>query len=400
MLTPDATFSSASLAEKSDDSARAMPPVERTKELDGLRGVAALTVVFWHFFCLFPKSQWTLVWKASPLYVLVAGGEAVLLFFVLSGFALSAMYVETRNSGYKSFALRRIIRIYGPYLGALVFAVAADRMLSHGHRSHFSLWFNRTWTVPFCWADVWTHVGFIGIYNYAVFNTAFWSLVHEMRLSLVFPIMYVAVSGRRLSVQIGFACLLVIAGTVCEATIAKQSDVGLTVLYSSLFVLGLCIFERKSALAEWYGKLTPRGRFAVVTVSLVLFYCGRLLSHVLPASISPLTCLPLGLGAAGLTMLAFSSYRLSNILRSRPISWLGRMSYSLYLVHGTILFALVNLLGLQRPRLSLFLLYLPLTLLTAFAFHVYVEKPLIARSRHATAAPNRRSKKSFPNCRP
>lgn len=368
---------------RDDAAVNSIPDLRRTKELDGLRGLAALTVVFWHFFSLFPASSTTLLWKMSPLYVFIAGGEAVVLFFVLSGFALSSMYVKSGFAAYKAFAVRRSIRIYGPYLCALALAVVSDRLLSKGYRSHFSPWFNRTWTLPFHWSDVWAHIAFLGVYNNARFDTAFWSLVHEMRISLVFPFMYLLLAGRNALTQVAFAVLLILTGALSGATFARNIDLGGSILFAGLFISGLCIFERKALLADLYKRLGRTSRGVAVILTLLLFYFGRLISHALPEAWGSLLCLPVGLGASGIVVLAFSSPALAAFLKSQVVSWLGNISYSLYLVHGTILFGLINSLNLQSPVLWLLWLYVPLALITAWAFHAFIEAPLISQSRKA-----------------
>ena len=72
-----------------------MSPSHRYPQLDSLRGLAALTVVFEHCLRIDPWllqgiSPW-LEWAAqsTPLHILWAGGNAVLLFFVLSGLVLT-----------------------------------------------------------------------------------------------------------------------------------------------------------------------------------------------------------------------------------------------------------------------------------------------------------------------
>ena len=360
--------------------------IARSRELDGLRGIAALAVVFRHFFDLFPETGWTALWKISPLYLLIAGREAVVIFFVLSGFALHRMYLSSRGAGYRAFVIRRTLRIYGPYLAALAVAVVSDYLLSRGWRPHFSPWFNRTWTVPFRWYDVWTHLAFLGVYNNSVFDTAFWSLVHEMRISIVFPLLCLFAAGRAGSGQVSTALSLLILGSMATATFARNTDIGDSVHFAGLFILGIFISERKGRLAEWYGALSPASRIALVMLTLFLFCYGRLLAHAFPEGYASLLDLPVALAASGIVVLAFSSPRLSAYLDSTPVAWLGKVSYSLYLVHGTILFGLINLLNLRAPRLVLLALYLPLALFAAGVFHAGIERPLLYRSRKVTAA--------------
>jgi peptidoglycan/LPS O-acetylase OafA/YrhL len=94
----------------------------RFHELDSLRGVAALTVVFHHFSRICPESFTHLLIR-TPLRLLVAGHQAVILFFLLSGFVLTLPYKKKTRLSYAPFLLKRVCRIYLPYLGALSLAI-------------------------------------------------------------------------------------------------------------------------------------------------------------------------------------------------------------------------------------------------------------------------------------
>jgi peptidoglycan/LPS O-acetylase OafA/YrhL len=370
------------------DALRSEAPPERqprrSKELDGLRGLAALTVVFLHFYLLFPTTRWTPLWRFSPLFVFIAGGEAVVLFFVLSGFALDRMYAKSQIAGYLAFVLRRVVRIYGPYLVALALAVTGDYFLSHGYRGHFSPWFNRTWIRPFDWSDVWRHAAFLGVYNGVIFDTSFWSLVHEMRISLIFPLLFVWTHGRKARLQLAFAFSLVLAGAVASATITKGTDLGESILFSGLFVAGICLSEQRIYTVSWYRSLSLSRQAALLACTLLLYFYGRLTAHLFPPSFGVLLYLPVGIGASGIILIASASRRAARFLTSRPIAWLGDISYSLYLIHGTVLFSLVNLLNLRKPAIWPFFLYLPLSLTAAAIFYSLIERPLVLQSRRFT----------------
>ncbi|MEJ0027005.1 MAG: acyltransferase [Rhizomicrobium sp.] len=107
----------------------------RLTSLDALRGIAALSIVFWHwqhFFAIdgdwmegWSRDQQPLFWLFKPLYL--QGWAAVDLFFVLSGFVFFWLYGEAireRRVGAWRFALLRFSRLY-PLHFVLLILVAA-----------------------------------------------------------------------------------------------------------------------------------------------------------------------------------------------------------------------------------------------------------------------------------
>ena len=65
----------------------------------------------------------------TPLTALVSGGTAVRFFFVLSGFVLVLPFLRHPHSPYFPYVVKRICRIYLPYLAAVALAVIAIRIL-------------------------------------------------------------------------------------------------------------------------------------------------------------------------------------------------------------------------------------------------------------------------------
>ena len=101
----------------------------RIPELDGLRGVAILMVLVWHYFsCLIgPVERGTAVFLASRLATLTWSG--VDLFFVLSGFLIGGILIDNfgKQGFVTSFLLRRFFRIAPAYfLFLMVYAVAVN----------------------------------------------------------------------------------------------------------------------------------------------------------------------------------------------------------------------------------------------------------------------------------
>jgi peptidoglycan/LPS O-acetylase OafA/YrhL len=93
----------------------------RLRELDSLRGIAALAIVFWHYSQHF---------QAFPLFGLLqpfyrAGYYSVDFFFVLSGLVLARAYLkQERRLHFTDNAMRRIARIYPLHLVTLLCVAA------------------------------------------------------------------------------------------------------------------------------------------------------------------------------------------------------------------------------------------------------------------------------------
>jgi peptidoglycan/LPS O-acetylase OafA/YrhL len=95
-----------------------MPPSSdrRIRELDGLRGLAVIMVMAWHFVgCMTEPSQggWNFALFAGTIF----GRTGVDLFFVLSGFLIIGILIDNRNSEslFSTFYARRMARIFPAY---------------------------------------------------------------------------------------------------------------------------------------------------------------------------------------------------------------------------------------------------------------------------------------------
>ena len=89
-------------------------------ELDGLRGIAVAAVVLLH---ARPESIAMLSGPLPGLYKLLGlGGAGVSLFFVLSGFLITGILLDTKGSpGYfRAFYIRRALRIFPLYPSPLL----------------------------------------------------------------------------------------------------------------------------------------------------------------------------------------------------------------------------------------------------------------------------------------
>jgi peptidoglycan/LPS O-acetylase OafA/YrhL len=362
----------------------AASPTHHYAQLDALRGLAAGVVVLDHFLRLWDPT--TLPSRVRLLLAVLApffnGGVSVLIFFLLSGFVLSLPYERGNPLPYPTFALRRLARIYLPYLGALLLALLADWQL-HGTLA-VSPWFNQTWTAPLTPRLISQSVLMLGNYDTAQVNTAFWSLPVEMRLSLIFPLLCLPLLRWRPAFAFGLLAATAVAyAAVIRLLPHRLSAVSFTNLAEQAagifaFAVGILLVRGMPAIRTWWGTRKAASRLLLgLAVLVALEYPGLLTrGHLFLLSV-----LLTHAGAAGLLALALCSRRLARVLTHPVPAWLGRVSYSLYLVHATVLFALVHLFFPRVSRLGLLMPYLVISLTLAFLFFFMVEKPSMRLSR-------------------
>jgi len=378
---------------------------KRLENMDALRGLAAFSVLLWHWLvCSLPPYvpgfEVTVLREAlsdparitrlgpakllsySPLRIF-GGGEAVVLFFVLSGYVLSLPLWAPRTFGYGSYVVRRIFRIWVPYVAALALAVAGNIWISTGGLPGQNQWFNATWQLPVHPGEVVAHLTLIGVFDDQLYNTAFWSLIHEMRISLVYPLLILGL--RRLK---GGALWLLPAPVICfGAWMADAHPTGRfweSVEVLGLFLAGAALARNQEVLRTWFATATPHCRAVFVGVAAMLYTYGW--SWVLPAYVLGLTPryrdLFICVGATGFVFLAIAWPPCGRVLASPPAKWLGKISYSLYLTHATVLFSLVYLCP-NMP--GLFWVYLLVAVLSATLFAKVIEHPAMRLGRHLTS---------------
>jgi peptidoglycan/LPS O-acetylase OafA/YrhL len=347
---------------------------ERWSELDGIRGMAACVVVIYHFYFLIQNTvptwiQWTLT--LSPLYLFVSGLEAMLTFFLISGFVLSLPY--HRRPGrldYPGFLIRRITRIYLPYLAALILAITGNAFF---HGLKVNDWFNQTWAEGINLGTVVQHVLFIGNYNYSAFNAAFWTLVFEMRISLVFPFLCILV------IRLGWVRSLILAlGSILLGKGLGMVGVPLQTTYTfrvvAIFIAGILLAKFLFTNRESLTKLRPIVRHGVLLISLLLY----MFAHLVPNAVEEGFVI---LGGCGIIFSALTEPAFSRILRLPVFQFFGRLSYSIYLVHIPILYLLVYLFYQRVPLGWLFIPFVVCVLAASVVFYHLVINPSVNLGR-------------------
>jgi peptidoglycan/LPS O-acetylase OafA/YrhL len=296
--------------------------------LTSLRGIAALWVLAFHLVANLSISGYI----AEPRGVagrLLNGGEfAVDLFFVLSGYVLTLSAPQVMI--YRDFIVRRVARVFPLHLLTLgVMAIGIGSALRGGVGTKDIAYFSFA-SLPAHFSLTWAWFGMP-----LAWNSPTWSLSVEFAGYLVFPFVLTALRGASRPVRIA----LLLGAMAGQALLLTTTD------YPSTGGLALM-----------------RGAFGLtIGVLLRLLFVDRALPGAGAAGLAVIAALSFGqpgiaaLCVAGLivTMAHARESRTERFMTAPPIAWLGRVSFSIYVLHVPVLIVLLQLLRripmLQTP---------------------------------------------------
>jgi peptidoglycan/LPS O-acetylase OafA/YrhL len=382
--------STTSTPARTPERAERRTPENRLRSLDGLRGVAAAVVVVHHALLLVPTLSDAYLapgglpadapWFAalavySPLHLLWAGGEAVLLFFVLSGLVLTMPAVRPGFS-WVAYYPRRVVRLYLPVVAAVALTALTLMVVPRTQTGQFGGWVNghvESYGLGSLARDVTLVSGTSGVI------TPLWSLQWEVLFSIFLPV-FVAVAlllRRRLWMSAVVAGAAVIAGDVLDRP---------ALFYLGAFAVGTALTLAWPRLQDAVAALRGRGRAAIAWVGFgvaaVYLTVGRWIVLDPDSATSELAS-PGALTVLGAAMLVIAGGLcppVQRVLETRVAQWLGRISFSLYLLHETVLLTIRHL-GPGLPVAVVIAVGLPLSLLLAGRFARWVEVPSHALAR-------------------
>jgi peptidoglycan/LPS O-acetylase OafA/YrhL len=347
------------------------PPGRRLAGLDGLRGLAALYVVFNHVFLrAFPgyPNDNAPFWAGWFIY----GRFAVLVFIVLSGFSLALSPARTgwRLDGIATYARRRARRILPAYWAALVFSLAVAWLIVPQPRSG----------VPDAMSVLVNGLLVQNIVGAPSPNTAFWSIAVEVQLYILLPVLLLMIRRRGALAMVATVTLVVAAVGIVGPHVTRldtfviESPPDL----AALFALGIvsagivAAGVRRSWPWPWLALAAATPVFAMMAWQGSVWTLDRL--YWVDLAIAPaIACLLISLATG-------RPASLLRLLDSRPIRGLGSSSYSLYLTHAPIIAVVYELVVARwfHPGAAAFLvslaLVIPLTIGFAKAFASVFER--------------------------
>ncbi|WP_186446162.1 acyltransferase family protein [Paenibacillus cremeus] len=363
----------------------------RYEELDSLRGLAALSVFFGHMYLIFNKTFLSqLLFKFGVFHFAIAGSEAVVLFFVLSGFVLSLPFYSNRQFTYSAYVIRRICRIYIPYIVAVGFAMLLRELFYTGKISGLTDWFNSSWSSDLTLSSLKDHLLLIGTFTSNLDNVV-WSLVHEMRISFAFPFIMFLLVRMSWKKGIGLGITLSVLSVV-YSYVTKADFIG-TELYASLhytamFVIGALIAKYRNEISNKILHLHKKLRISLFFIGLILylyvhpsFVLNKIVHDLHPFYRTVIDTWFVALGASILIIFAITSSRISKILRNAIVKYIGKVSFSLYLSHLVVLLSCVHFLHNRLPLWGICIVVVIVTFIISSAMYYLVEKPAISLGR-------------------
>jgi peptidoglycan/LPS O-acetylase OafA/YrhL len=310
---------------------------DRIVVLDFLRGIAALAVVFHHFFNVLDPG-----WLRAASYY---GQLGVEVFFVISGFIIPYSLYRSGYTlrNYGTFVLKRVIRLDPPYVVTVVLIILLGVL---------------SWYVPFQKDQVFQvsapqillHFAYVNVFfGYPWLNDVFWTLAIEFQyyllIGLAFPLLFSRNAKARLA---AFAALGALSFVIRPSAFIFY--------FIFLFFMGILTCQYRVGLIG-------RRQYALLLAASIVMA----LVTTGPA--------PTAAGSAAVCAILFLE------MRYPVFNFLGKISYSLYLIHSPVgrraLNVFIRLLGAGSlgPKLIAIALATLVSVASAYALYRLVELP-------------------------
>lgn len=344
--------------------------------LDGMRAISILLVVVAHF----------------GLGHVVPGGLGVTIFFFISGFIITRMLVhelsESRTLNLKTFYLRRFFRL-GPALMVFILVCILSALPWKPIPAEDSL------ASLFYLANYW------GIFHgFSGFNppnniysslAVLWSLAVEEHFYFLFPLLILGFKNHFLKFLklIVILCAIILLwrfvlvswqlaefGHIVEVRLYKSTDTRVdSILYGCVLSVWHHIAQRspQSHAAQWMARLSGPSAL-VIGLGLLLasvLYRNPVFRETLRYSIQGVGMLLIFIP----TFLGIDPLKSQRWLSSRPMVYIGNISYSLYLYHWLVFVVFMNFALTRQPLVLMVGGFVSSTILAHLSYRC-VETPL------------------------
>lgn len=317
--------------------------------LESLRGIAALMVALYH-------AAWN-----HPLYEVGIVRNSYLMvdfFFVLSGFVICHSYGHRITNGISAarFVVLRLGRLYPLHLASLLFFAAFECIKFA--KNHYT-------------GHIGSHAAFeinnggafllnllllqsVGILKAGTFNAPSWSICVEFWTYIVFGLVCLMVGSgkKRVLVALGLGALSFgILMHFGQFSLSVDNRYALPRCILGFF-FGVLTYEFFTAFATRLEKLASRVALMQLAQAGILLALALFLSASLKRTMTDYLGLPL----FALIILAFAvgnETPIAKFLLKRPCAHLGKISYSIYMVHFAVMTVMLNIIMSIEPARKL-----------------------------------------------
>ena len=290
--------------------------------VDGLRAIAVLLVVLYHF----------------DIKFLSGGFVGVDVFFVISGFLITRNIrnsVNTNSFSFWSFYRARLRRLYPALLVTIGVTLALSPLLLSPEHLRANSFAAISSTLSVANLYFWNEAGYFD--TEAIFKPLlhFWSLSVEEQYYLFWPATLIVIlkfiPQRALQVLL-ISTLIIISAYTTEETLLTQPD-------KAFYWFHLRIYEFLiGAILVWItdhanNKSTPIHSVLTLGGIFLIVYSGMTYNHstAFPGFNALIPCI-----GGGLIILSKNSVASDVLLANILMRWLGKISYSIYLVHWPV----------------------------------------------------------------
>lgn len=336
-------------------------PGRRVPALDGVRGLAALMVLVYHF--MPPRSDDPLT--ARMIRATEIGWVGVDLFFVLSGFLITGILLDAKGGPhyFRNFYARRTLRIFPLYYGTLlavfvVFPLAVRAAgLGPALEARLGVFYDEYRELQGRQASFWLYLsnapGFVDPARWNYFLSHLWSLSVEEHFYLIWPAV-VFLAGRRALVAVCVSC--VAASLALRLLVAPTPASLFCYIFTPLRLDGLAMGALLAVLARG-----PRG---VAPLVRPFALAGGLAVAGLAIGLGPQATLGFGTPFAltwGIALLAVAFAAMLVLVLAAPaasplgramgggfLRFFGRYSYALYVFNRLLMLPCKRLFPSER----------------------------------------------------
>ena len=345
---------------------------DRLGHIDALRAIAALLVVWMHvsqkFFSISPAtldSRWVYDWSLF----LNTGRIGVVLFFAISGFVIPFSIRFDSTAPVREFLLRRFFRIFPAYWLSIPLGILTGTLIWGGDFPLRYVLVNLT--LLQYWLDIPSAMGL------------YWTLVLEVVFYLCCAVLIFARSMENYQ-RIATLATVLVAIHIAAVVSVRMGNLGGAFL-ASLWFFQLGIMFWGTLFRAWYdGRL--QSVFPLTCAWIILAFIAVIYPayFLLVLKFESYYYLPYAL-AIGIFVLGTTAMK----IRFSPLVWIGRISYSIYLLHPVVFNSMLWLVMKTNPNsfwrtrhvATYVIVNTAITIVLASFAYRWVEKPAIEMGR-------------------